>query len=125
MVHADGTAFGHVGAQELAEAAIAVRRERARRVRRQAPILAFGIELVRRRAAGGIEGGRLLVGPDLGAAAVGAEREGDGQAARHAELAGAAWHGAELSARRVLQPVVEGHARAIGWGEACYRARLA
>src|SRR5947207_13947178 len=99
MVHADGAALGHVGAQELAEAAKAVRRERPWRVRRQAPILAFGIEFVGRRAAGGIERVRLLVGPDLGAAAVGAEREVDVQADRHAELAGAALRGAELRAR--------------------------
>src|SRR3982750_2041404 len=67
--------------------------------------VALGIKLVGRPAAGGIERVRLLVGPDLGAAAIGTEREVHVQTDRHAELAGAALHGAELRARRLLQPL--------------------
>ena len=51
VVHAQRAAQRHVRAQELAERPVAARAQRARRIWRQAPVLALGIELVGRRAA--------------------------------------------------------------------------
>src|SRR5205085_6696940 len=66
----------------------------------------------------------LLVGPHLGAAAIGAQREIDVKADRHAELMGASLHGIELAARRALQPLVKGDPAGIGAREALHRTRL-
>src|SRR5207247_5654075 len=81
--------------------------QRARRIGRQAPVLSLWIELVGRRAAGGLQRVGLAVGPDLGAAAVGAEREIDIEADRHAALVRAALHGVELRPRGAVHPFVE------------------
>jgi len=110
VVHAQRAAGGHVGAQQLDERAVAGSLQRARRVRRQAPVLSFRIELVGRRAAGGVERVGLLVRPHLRAAAVGAEREIDVEPDRHAELVRAVLHAFELRAGDALHPLVEGDA---------------
>ena len=107
MIQAQGAARGHVGAQELDEGAIARGAQRARRIGRQAPVLSLRVELVGRRAAGGLQRVGLAVGPHLGAAAVGAEREIDIEADRHAALVRAALHGVELRTRSSLHPFVE------------------
>src|SRR5205814_9518484 len=65
----------------------------------------------------------LLVRPDFGAAAVGAEREVDVEPDRHAELVRALLHGFELRAGDALQPLVERDALGVLLGKFPHRAR--
>ena len=119
VVHAQRPAHRHVGAQEIDERLVGLGAQRARRIGRQAPVLAARIELVGRRAAGGTDRERILVRPQLRAAAIGAEREVHVEPERHAEVARPALRVLELPARGPLQPGVERHTSGIFPGESC------
>ena len=124
VIEPQRAAHRHVGAQEIDERAVARGAQRARRVRRQAPVLSAWIELVGRRAArnpGGVGG---LVAPHFGAAGVGAEREIDVHADRHAELVRVALHCVELRAREPLQVLMKLDAPRVFPGECLHRGRL-
>ncbi len=123
VVEAQRAAPRHVGAQQLDERRIACGAQRTRRVRRQTPVLPARIEFIGRRADRGVDGVGLAVGPHLGAAAVGAQREIEVEADRHAELLRAALDEIELLARVPLQIGVKMHALFLRLGEAAHRRR--
>ena len=100
VIHAQRPAHRHVGAQQIDERPVRLRAQRARRIRRQPPVLAARIELVGRRAARGVHREGVLVGPHLRPAAIRAEREVHVETERHAELLRMALHLLELSRAR-------------------------
>ena len=100
VVDPQPAAVAHVGPHGTGERLVPRCPQRVRDVGREAPVLAVGGELVRRRADAGVEREQVLVGPGVGAAGVDADREVGDQRARPGRIA-------ELAVGDPLEPGVE------------------
>jgi hypothetical protein len=117
VVDADRAGAAHVGAQGLDEDGVPAFAQPVRAQRRQAPVLALGVEGVGRRAHAHVEREAVAMAPGVRAAAVDRDREVEIEADRHPEFGTARRRRLELPGRLPLQVGVVADALGVCGGE--------